>query len=174
MTRTERQDLLLICRQRARVAKTEATAIAERRKAEFEALLAKTYEFDQDKVWREMHDAAIDAWERANQMIEDRSKQLGIPLEFSPHLSKPYWLDRGENAVKERRSELARVAHRKIEALEKEAKHAIERASVEIQTQIVADGLESGEARAFLAKMPSADELIPTISIEEVKLLLPG
>jgi hypothetical protein len=64
----------------------------------------------------------------------------------------------------ERTAELTRVAHNKIEQLEKEAKHAIERASVEIQTKLVADGLESTEAKTFLDSMPTAEQLMPMLT----------
>jgi len=84
------------------------------------------------------------------------------------------WWGRGENAVRERRAELTRVAYRKIEQLEKEAKLQIERASVEIQTRLVADGLESAAAKAFLEEIPSAAQLVPVVSVEDVQKQLPG
>jgi hypothetical protein len=65
--------------------------------------------------------------------------------------------------------ELRRGAYHRIDALEKEAKHAIERASLEIQTKLLADGPESAEAQAFLAAMPAAEQLTPPVSIAEVK-----
>src|SRR5262245_27768840 len=78
--KSERQDLLQICRQRARVAKTEAPPPPPAQ-SRVEAQLATIYHFDNDEVWREMHAAAQAAWEVASQRINQRSKELGIPRE---------------------------------------------------------------------------------------------
>jgi hypothetical protein len=157
---------------RARVAKADATAVAARRRAEFAAQLAATYHWDTDDTWREAHRLAEAAVDRAREEIQARSRELGIPKRFAPDLGLQWW-GRGENASRERRAELTKVAHTKIEQLEKEAKHAIERASVEIQTRLVADGLESAEARAFLDSMPTAEQLMPALTVEEVQKQLP-
>jgi hypothetical protein len=61
MTRTERQDLLQICRQRERVAKSDAAAVAAKHQADFAAQLAADYSFDQDEVWKQAHAAAREA-----------------------------------------------------------------------------------------------------------------
>jgi len=71
--------------------------------------------------------------------------------------------------VRQRRAELTRVAYRKIDELEKEARLQIERAAVDIQTKLVADGLESTKARTWLEAMPTAEQLMPTITVEELQ-----
>ena len=145
MNKIERETLLQVCRMRARVAKAEANAVAARRKAEFEAQLAAIYHFDNDEVWKQAHAAALIAVEQAREQIARRARELGIPGAFAPDVGL-HWYGRGENAIRERRTELTRVAHRKIDQLEKEAKLGIERASVDIQTKIVADGLNSARS----------------------------
>jgi hypothetical protein len=169
MTRTERQDLLQICRQRERVAKAEAVSIAARRKAEFEAQLARVYHFDEDEVWRAAHKAVKRAAQQANEQIAAHCRQLGIPSWAQPEIDEPHWYGRGENATRERRAELTKVAHAKIEQHLKEAKHAIERASVEIQTQLVADGLQSADAKAFLEAMPAPALLMPAVTVKDIQ-----
>jgi hypothetical protein len=173
MTQTDRNSLLQLCRMRARVAKADTVAIAARRLAEFAAQLAAIYHWDSDDTWREIYRMAEAVVERAREEIQARSKELGIPKRFAPDLGLQ-WYRRGENASRDRRAELTRVAHTKIEQLEKEAKLAIERASVEIQTRLVADGLESAEAKAFLDSMPTPQQLIPEISVQEVQKQLCG
>jgi hypothetical protein len=173
MTKADRNNLLQLCRMRARVAKADTVAVAARRLAEFAAQLAAIYHWDSDDTWREAHRIAKAAVERARDEIHARSKELGIPKRFAPDLDLQ-WYGRGENAIKERRAELSRVAHTKIEQLEKEAKLAIERASVEIQTRLVADGLESAGAKVFLDSMPTPQQLIPEISVQEVQKQLRG
>jgi hypothetical protein len=168
MTRTERQDLLQICRQRERAAKSDAVAVAAKRKADFAAQLSADYSFDQDEVWNQAHAAAEEATQKAQEEVVKRCCELGIPRSFAPTLSLS-WYGRGENASALRRAELIRVAHTKIDQLEKEARHEIARASVDIQTQLMAAGLESPEAKVFLDAMPTADQLMPAFTVEQAK-----
>jgi hypothetical protein len=149
MTKSDRDSLLQVCRLRARVAKADVVAVAARRKAEFEAQLAAIYHWDSNDTWRQAYRAASAAVERARAEIDAQAKALGIPKRFAPEIDL-HWYGRGENATRERRAELTRVAHSKIQQLEREARHAIERASAEIQTKLVADGLESAD--------PASDE----------------
>ena len=170
MNRSDRDDLLQICRMRARVAKADAAAVAAQRKADFAAQLAATYSFDQDAVWKQAQAAADEATEKAREEIARRCRELGIPRSFAPTLGL-HWYDRGENASAKRRAELTRVAHTKIDQLEKKARLEIERASVDVQTRLVADGLASAEGRAFLEAMPTADQLMPVSPLSAPGLL---
>jgi hypothetical protein len=174
MTRTERQDLLQICRQRERVAKSEAVAVAAQRKAAFAAQLARIYHFDEDAVWQAAYQAAKEAGQKAYEQVLVRCQELGIPRWAQPEIAEPYWRNRGENAVRERRVELNKVAHAKIEQLLKETIHIIQRASVEIQTKLVADGLTSADAKAFLESMPTPAQLMPVVTVEEIQKQLGG
>ncbi len=166
MTRIERETLMQICRMRAKVAKAEATTIAAQRKADFQSQLAAIYHFDNDAVWKQAQAAARDATRQAQGRIAQRCRDLGIPDSFAPSVSLG-WYGRGENASASRRAELTRVAYTKIDQLEKEAKLKIERASVDIQTKLVAEGLESADAKAWLESMPTAEQLMPPINAAE-------
>jgi hypothetical protein len=169
MLKSERDDLLKICRQRERVAKSEVSAVAARRKADFERQLAAVYTFDQREVWARAYASAKEACRRANEEIAREAEAMGIPREFAPSLTTPYWFERGENMVRERRVELSKVAYSRIEQMEKEAKVRIERSSVEFQTKLFADSLESADAKAFLETMPTAEQLLPAVTIEEMQ-----
>jgi hypothetical protein len=92
---------------------------------------------------------------------------MGIPREFAPSLSTP-WIERGENIIRGRRFELTKVAHSRIEQMGKEAKLQIERTSVEFQTRLLANCLESADAKAFLETMPTPAQLMPAITMEEM------
>jgi len=87
MKRTEREDLLQVCRMRARVAKAEVSAVAARRRAEFEAQLATIYSYDTDDVWKECHESARVATEQAQERIAKRATELGIPRAFAPSVT---------------------------------------------------------------------------------------
>jgi hypothetical protein len=49
---------------------------------------------------------------------------------------------------------------------------AIERASLQIQTELIGGALESAEARQFLERMPSIESLMPVVQIAEVEAKL--
>ena len=86
-----------------------------------------------------------------------------------PSLSVQSWWGRGENAIRSRRVELTRVAHSRIDQLQKESTLGLERRSAEIQTKIVAAALESEAERIFLESMPSAEQLLPPVTVEEAR-----
>jgi hypothetical protein len=169
MTRTERQDLLQICRHRLRVAKAEADAVAARRKADFQAHLARVYHWDENQVWQAAIKAAKQFSRECGERIATECDRLGIPHWAQPHISEPYWFERSQNAVAQRRAELTKVANAKIDQLLKEAKHQIEANTVEFQTRLLAEGLTSDDAKRFLEGMPTPAQLLPTVSVEEVQ-----
>jgi hypothetical protein len=109
VTRSERETLIKICRQRERVAKADVVAVAARRKADFEQQLAREYSFDEDRVWQQAKEQAEAEWKKAKCAIAARCCELGIPREFAPELGPPYWYSRGQNALRARRAELIRV-----------------------------------------------------------------
>jgi hypothetical protein len=168
MTRSEREDLLKVARIRTKVAKSDAAVRSAKLKAEFEGQLAAEYRYDDDAIWQRAHTAAKEAAQQAQKIVTRRCEELGIPGRFAPSLDLQ-WYRRGENAVKSRRQELTRVAHSKIDQLEKEAKLQIDRASAETQTKLLAAGLESAEAQRFLEAMPTAVQLMPALSLKEVR-----
>jgi hypothetical protein len=172
MLKSERDALMKICRQRERVAKCEVSAVAARRKADVERQLTAIYSFDKRETWARAYATSREAWRKANEEIARESEALGIPREFAPSLSTNHWFDHGENMVRDRRFELTRVAYSRIEQMEKEAKLQIERSSVEFQTCLLADCLESADAKSFFERMPTPEQLMPAITVEEVQTLL--
>ena len=127
MTRTERTDLLQICRQRERVARAEADAVAARRRAEFQSQLARIYSWDKNDIWKAATKAAKEFTRECSERITAECDKLGIPRRFQPQLGEPQWWGRGENAVAERRAELTKVANTRIDQHLKETIHAIQR-----------------------------------------------
>ena len=53
--------------------------------------------------------------------------------------------------------------------MEKQGKLAVERQSVEVQTHLLADGLTSDEAKRWLEAMPTAEQLMPPVSMAEIR-----
>jgi hypothetical protein len=169
MTRHDRDELARLIRRREKLAKGATAQRAAELMADFEQQLAKRYSFDDDYVWREAHAAAEEAVAKAAAEVEKRCEQLGIPESFRPGISGVGWYGRGENAVAERRTELRRVAKSRVDALTAAAKVEIERRSVDVQTTLIAGGLESDEARAFLESMPTPEGLMPVLALTEIE-----
>jgi hypothetical protein len=171
ITKAERADLLKVVRARERVAKSATSSRAADIKADFERQLAMIYKPEDDPIWKKLHQEADQIAQQCQAQVEQRCRKLGIPGWAAPglHLS---WYERGENASAKRRVELRRVAYSRIEAIEKTAKAEIERASVEIQTQLIADGLLTSAAKTFLEQIPSAENLMPRLELGEIEKLL--
>ena len=173
MTRADRETLIKIARQRERVAKSDAKERAAHLLADFEAQMDRRYVFDENEVWQKAVEAADARVKEAESAIAAECERLGIPRDFAPSL-KCAWYGRGRNAAKDQRAEMRRVASRQIDAAEKTARAAIERRSVEIQEKVMVGGLTTEDARTFLESMPSADTLMPTLTVDGVKALIGG
>ncbi len=170
MTRAERTDLGALIRRREKLLKTAAKQRAAELLANFEKQISTIFSYDDDETWKAAFASAEKAVGDAKAVIAEQCRKLGIPPEFAPDLSLG-WYGRGENAVSQRRTELRRVAKTEIDALEARAKTEIERVSVEQQTALISDGLTSVAAQAFLEQMPTAENLMPVLDMEQIKAL---
>ncbi len=173
MTKAERTDLSRLIRRREALMKRMADERGKVLLAEFERQCATIHSWDDDVTWKAAHAAADEAVREAEAQVTRRCRDLGIPPEFAPSL-RLEWYGRGENAAKERRSELRRVAEAQIDARVAHAKVAIEQQSVQLQTEIVAGGLASATAKAFLERMPTVEAMLPPLTVPEIRALLPG
>jgi hypothetical protein len=164
ISRSEREDLQRLIRQREKVLKSAAKQRSAELLADFENQMGSTYSFDQDEVWSNATEVAEREAAKAQNRIAARCAKLGIPERFAPRLDV-HWYSRGENAVKERRTELRKMAVTRIEAIEREAIVKIEMASVTAQTEIAVSGLTSNAARQFVENLPSIETLMPALSL---------
>ena len=171
MTRGERTDLGVLIRKHEKLMKTTAKQRALELRADFERQISHIFEYDEDETWKAAYAAAEQAVEDAKAVIAQRCRELSIPPEFAPNINMT-WYGRGRTALNERRIELRRVAWTKIDAMEAAAKTKIERASVEAQTALIADGPTSEAAHAFLEQIPTAETLMPMLVIEQIKTLV--
>jgi hypothetical protein len=162
MTKAERDDLVRLIKQRERVAKSTAEQRSAIMLADFEREISAIHTFDKNEVWRAAMDAGVEAAKKANEAIIAEADRLGIPPEFRPRVQW-HWESRCENAYRERRAELRKVATAEIAAMEKTARVQIEARSIEAQTEIIANGLDSEAAIAFLEKLPPIETLMPAL-----------
>lgn len=173
MNKAERDELAKILKARARVANRVVEQQAAKLQADVEQQLATRYKID-EAAWADLTLAATQAVEQADAELAMRCRALGIPEEFRPGLTVS-WYGRGENADAKRRTELRRLAYAKIEALAQQAWVAIETAALDGLTQLAAGALQSAEAQAFLAAMPTVEALMPALDVSTLgALALPG
>lgn len=168
MTKTEREELKRLARERARVAKADAHRRSADLKAIFEQELLAHYDYNRDEVWTEAVEAAKKAGQEAQAKIAARCEELGIPAAFAPSLSVS-WHAQGPAAVQYEQADIRRAAYKRIEAQERAALADIDRAALDIQTNLVRAGLTSDAAVEFLSAMPSVADLMPAINIDELE-----
>lgn len=171
MTASERSGLATLIRKRERVMKQSADQRAAELLAEFDRQSAAIYSFDDDEIWQEAAERAQQVVLEAQQVVQKRCEELGIPPEFAPGL-QVHWYGRGQNAVASRRTELRRMVKSKIEANRQKTRTEIEKLSLQAQTEVIASGLESDAARHFLEAMPSVDAMMPELDTSELKKLV--
>ena len=167
MNKGEREHLIRLARSRARLAKAEA---AEREKillAEVRDLMTREYQA-RDELWAEAVKIAEEAARKANDLIVARCLDLGIPADQAPSLGLSWQARRAGFEDKSRRAELWKVAQSRLTALTTAAKTSIDRASLETETALISSALESEDAQAFLAQMPSAAELMPSLGLDDL------
>ncbi len=168
MTKSERDDLQRLVRQREKVLKSNAKLRSKELLADFENEMAAEYAFDDDRVWAQAAKAADAEVAKAQKRVAARCLELHIPARFAPSLDLS-WHHRGyDNLLEKRRIELRRVAQTRVEALEQRAVVDIETAAVNLQTDIAIAGLTSEIARTFVESLPTVESLMPALSYEEL------
>jgi hypothetical protein len=169
MTKAERSDLVRIIRGREKNSKSEAAERSAELKADVEKKLSARFHFDQKETWKKAMETAEAHVEQANRMIAEDVAKFGLPAEFAPGISVG-WYMRGENAVKQRRDELRKLAYARIELLEKKRLTEIERTSIDAQTKVMMDGL-SEEATKILDMLPTVETMMPALHLAEFDAL---
>lgn len=164
MTRTERMELSKLARMRARVAIAKVAQRASELRSDVETQLSATYDFG-DAAWAEITEAADLYVKDAARQVAAKCDALGIPRDLAPNLSLG-WYDRGQSAIPKRRAELRKTAQTKIDAIAKQAKFTIEANALDVQTELLAGGLTTSAAHAFLAAMPTPEALMPAIDVK--------
>jgi hypothetical protein len=159
MAKAEREELAKLVRRREKLAKTDVDRVAAERLADFEHQVASVYAPSDDARWSELRKSAQEAVAGADEAIAERCRELGIPDRCRPDVVV-HWYGRGADGSRERRAQLRALAKTRIDAMAKAAKLEVERRSVALQTELVAGGLQSEQARAFLAAMPTAETLV--------------
>jgi hypothetical protein len=171
MSRGERSDLAVIVRKREKVMKALAKERSAGLLAEFETQIDRFYSWDDHPAWQRAARKVAAVLDEAKAEVESACIEMKIPKPFRPSIDWS-WRGQGENAIRQRRNELRIVAKSRIAAIEKAALTRIEQLSLEAQTAIIAHGLQSKAAKAFLDDMPAIETLMPPLKITDMEKLL--
>jgi hypothetical protein len=171
MSKADRENLLRVARMRERVTKSGLAEVGAQLLVDLDKQLESSYSFDQDAIWRESIAIATQAADEAQAKVRERCRELGIPDRFAPKISRPHWHSAGQQASKERRTELRMLARTQVDAMIKSGKRKVEEASLDVQTRIIASGL-SDEARQFLEAMPTPEQLMPRLNLGTLEKML--
>jgi hypothetical protein len=166
ISRVEREELRGILKGRAKLAKKLIEQRAAQLLADAEQQLAAVYAFDAE-VWKDLTANALETVKRADAELARRCRALSIPAEFRPKLALD-WYSRGENAAKDRRTELRRVAVTRINAMAKEAQVQMETKALDGLELLARTALESAEAQRFLASIPTVEVLMPALDVAQL------
>jgi hypothetical protein len=169
MTKGERDELAVVVRMRAKVARAEVDTRRATVVAEAEARLATIFKA-QDARWAVALADARRKVDDANARIKAELTEAGVPDELHPGVGM-YFYGRGENDTAARRAELRRVVATRADANARVAKDAVNRWEMEARTDLASRALESGEARAWLEQLPSVAQLMPPLDVETLAVL---
>jgi hypothetical protein len=166
MTKSERDDLIKITRERGRIAKGQIEAVKAELAADVEKKLSEEFSA-RDKMWAQALEVAEQAVAHANAQIARVCDERGVPAEFRPSVDI-MWSARGRNMDPRRRGELRKLADARIDAIAKQAKLTIDAQVADVAANLLAGGLTSDAAREFLNTMPDPRSLMPTIELAEL------
>ncbi len=167
ISKSEREELARVVRLRMKVAKADIDKREAILLADVEKQLSSIYKVD-DSIWADITNRAKQEIAKADQEIARLCREHGILERFRPRLDI-CWYGRGENAMASRRAELRVLAKARIEVAVTDAKHAVESQAAEVLTRLIAGGLESDEARAFLESIPTAEKLLPLMIVSDLE-----
>ncbi len=167
MTSADRQALIRITKARAKQAEREAEMREKTLYAEVIDLMTAEFEAH-DRLWKEAVTIAEEYAAKANAQIQARCAELGIPPKDAPGLELGWRRRGGEYENERRRAELRKLAETRLAALTKTAKTMIQSAALNTEEQLVLGGLESDQAREVFESMPTVEQLMPPLSLDDL------
>lgn len=169
MTPKERERLEKLINATARAAVTQAVQRAAYLRTDTERQLSAQFQAD-DHEWADLTRIAGEAAAVADAELAKRCQALGIRESFRPHI-RTQWSYRGENATRERRSELRALAVARIDEGLKQGKQTIEMWRCSALVRLHSGALQSAESQAFLATLPAPDALLPALTLAQLDVL---
>ncbi len=167
ISKADQATLVRLAKNRAKQAEADVDARMAVLYTEVVDQMAAEYEA-QDALWANAVIVAEEATAKANDQIRRKCAELGIPPGQAPQLHS-MWTRRGyEFSSPMRRAELEKLAKTRLDALAKEAKVRINGAALQVEERLILGGFESEDAREAFKLMPTAEDLMPRLSLEDL------
>jgi len=167
MTKAERDQLIRLAKLRAKQAEREAEAREKILLAEVLNLMTAEFKAH-DRLWSDAVTIAEEAAAKANAQIAAQCAELGVPAKDAPGLELGWRSRSGNYERPTRRTELRKLAEVRLAALTKTAKAAIQDRALEVETTLILGALESAEAITFANDMPTVEQLMPPLQLEDL------
>lgn len=167
ITKGERAELRSLIRQRFKVLRAEVAARRAELAVELEERIAARFA-DEDKRWSDAMFLIGEAAREANRKANDILRGLDID---ALDTSQEYSVISARHVMKPtaERSVLQRNGAKRIEAQVAAALLQLDGQEAQLLTRLVAGGLESEEARAFLGEIPTVSALVPADRLLELE-----
>lgn len=167
MTKGDRDALIGLVRKNAKLAKADTDQRKAILRAEIEDLI--TAQVRSEEVLKASTIKRLkEAVQAANDEARATYEATGRPGKYAPSASVAWSSRSGEFIDPERRNELRRLAERRLDALTTKSKHEIDKAAVQQEAALIAGSLDSNEARAILGRLPTPDEMMPSLSLDDL------
>jgi hypothetical protein len=166
MTAGDRNKLIQIAKGRARLAKA---ALAEREKIhlnEIEDHLTAEFRL-REEVEADVLRLAEEAVAKVNEQIRNQARLMGYDGDNVPQVQMPY-RGRYDRRAEELKAEARKRAGVRLAALRAAAVKAIDEAALNIEENLIVGGLESSEARELVGTLPTAEQLMPPLSLRDL------
>ena len=138
--------------------------------ADFEQQIGQYYHWDQEPIWQAAYERAQEAIDAANADIRAKCDALGIPRQFQPQIHAS-WYSGGENAVTSRAPSFGAWQKRASKPSRLRRFPRSSAAAVGAQTEVLAAGLTSQAAIAFVDKLPALENLMPKLDFKVIEKL---
>lgn len=159
ITKGERAELRSLIRQRFKVLRTEVEARRAELAVELEERITAKFA-EEDKRWSDAMFLIKEAVREANRKANDILRTLDIDA-MDTSVEYEVVNFRGVSKPVAERNVLHRNGVRRIEAQVKGALLQLDGQEADLLTRLVANGLETDDARAFLGEIPTVSALVP-------------
>jgi predicted phage gp36 major capsid-like protein len=167
ITKGERAELRSLIRQRFKVLRADVEARKAELAAELDERVNLKFAAD-DKAWADAMFLIGEAVREANRKANDILRGLNLDA-LDTSREHEIVIHRSIMKPTAERNVLLRNGTRRIEAQVKSAQLQLDRQEAELLTRLVATGLESEEARAFLGEIPTVSALVPADRLLELE-----
>lgn len=174
ITKSERAELRTLIRHRFKVLRGEVEQRKHELMAELEAKITSAYA-DEDKLWADigftLGQHVLEANRKANDTVRDAIGRQAWPKDAR----LIYSADTNQVRATAIRSgvplagQARREGEARIQATVKAANLTLDRQEVDLLTRLATGVLESDEARAFLAEIPTVSALVPADRLLELE-----